>query len=241
MASTLTAAADTLVVSECFGPTVQGEGPSSGCRCTFIRLGGCNLSCSWCDSAYTWNASRYDLRTEMTRRPVADLAAKVLADGTGMAVITGGEPLLHQDQPAFGWLLDTLHGAGVRIEIETNSTRTPTPHTAARVAQFNASPKLACAGDRQDDRIVPAALAALLATSKAVFKFVCTSPADLNEVAAIADLAGIPPALVWIMPEGADAITLAARLAQLADPAIAAGYNLTTRLHVLAWGNERGR
>jgi organic radical activating enzyme len=38
-----------LVVSEIFGPTVQGEGTSMGRRCGFLRLGGCNLDCAWCD------------------------------------------------------------------------------------------------------------------------------------------------------------------------------------------------
>ena len=43
----------TLVVAEVFGPTVQGEGPSAGRRASFIRLGGCNLHCDWCDTKFT--------------------------------------------------------------------------------------------------------------------------------------------------------------------------------------------
>ena len=59
-----------LAVSEIFGPTLQGEGPSSGRRAMFLRLAGCNLSCSWCDTAYTWDWSRYDKKAEVTMMQV---------------------------------------------------------------------------------------------------------------------------------------------------------------------------
>jgi 7-carboxy-7-deazaguanine synthase len=237
----LTATTDTLVVAECFGPTVQGEGPSAGRRASFIRLGGCNLHCSWCDSKYTWDASRFDLRAELTRRPVDGLAAEVASHGTGLVVITGGEPLLHQDQPAWPRLLATLAAAGADIEVETNGTQPPAAETSRWVTQFNCSPKLANSGDPPGLRIVPEAVAGLLATGRAVFKFVCRDLGDLEETRHLAAGHSIPPGLVWIMPEGTNAATICKRLADLADPAIAAGFNLTTRLHVLAWGDERGR
>jgi len=236
------AAADSLVVSEVFGPTIQGEGPSTGRRTSFIRLGGCNFSCWWCDSAYTWDATRYDLRDELNRRSVMDLLGEVAGHKTPMVVISGGEPLLHQHQPAWGRLLAGLtDGLGMEIEVETNGSQAPSTLTAARVSRFNVSPKLSHAGDLASLRFNPAAISALLTTGRAVFKFVCASRDDLDETAAMAEGLGIPPGLVWIMPEGTDPATLTERLRELADPAIAAGYNLTTRLHVLAWGNKRGR
>lgn len=231
----------TLVVAETFSNTVQGEGPSAGRRASFIRLGGCNLHCSWCDSKFTWDASQFDLRAEMTRRPVTELAAEATADHVGLVVITGGEPLLHQDQPGWPILLDELAACGVDIEVETNGTRAPDWHTTHRVTQFNCSPKLASGGDKLEDRFVPEALAAMVATGKAIFKFVCRDLDDLEEAATLAARAAISPRRVWIMPEGEDPATLNTRLALLADPAIARGFNLTTRLHVLCWGNERGR
>jgi 7-carboxy-7-deazaguanine synthase len=237
-----TLTADTLVAAEVFGPTIQGEGPSAGRRCGFIRLGGCNLHCSWCDTPYTWDASRFDLHAELTRRPITDLAAAALAGGTRMTVITGGEPLLHQSQQAWLPLLDLLLDSGAdTIEVETNGTQTPTPETTARVTRFNVSPKLAHAGDPASLRIAPDALAALRGTGKAIFKFVCRDPGDVTETAVFAARHQIPPRLVWIMPEGITAQVLSARAKALADPAIACGFNLTTRLHVLAWGDERGR
>ncbi|WP_229843393.1 7-carboxy-7-deazaguanine synthase QueE [Streptomyces chryseus] len=231
---------DTLVVREVFGPTVQGEGPSTGRRCAFIRLGGCNLTCHWCDTPETWDASRFDLRATLTRRTVEQIVTRALDGEPGMVVITGGEPLLHQQQDGWLSLLAALTFAGTEVEVETNGTQTPTEPTARLVTRFNVSPKLAHAGDPAAKRIRPEALRALHATGKAAFKFVCQGPDDLREVQDFTTAHALDPARVWVMPEGTDTPTLCARLAEIADPAIAAGFNITTRLHVHAWGDEKG-
>jgi hypothetical protein len=77
------------------------------------------------------------------------------------------------------------------------------------------------------------------AAKNAAFKFVVVDERDLDEVATIVDRAGTTN--VWIMPEGTDAATVAQRTAALADAVAARGWNLTTRLHVLVWGDERAR
>jgi organic radical activating enzyme len=231
----------TLVLAECFGPTVQGEGPSCGRRAAFIRLGGCNLSCSWCDSADTWDGGRFDLRQTLTRTPVEEIVARALVGAPGLVVITGGEPLLHQRQRAWDDLLVRLAAARVEIEVETNGTIPPTAHTASRVTRFNCSPKLAHAGDPEAKRVNGKAIAVLRWTDRAVFKFVCATAADVDEVAAFARAHNIPERLVWIMPEGTSHDRLQDRLAVLAEPAVAAGFNLSTRLHVHVWGDEKGR
>lgn len=231
----------TLTLSEVFGPTVQGEGASLGRRCSFIRLGGCNLTCSWCDTPYTWDASRYDLRKELKRWTVQEILDKVLVGDPERIVISGGEPLLQQTQPGWLPLLAALREAGKVIEVETNGTVTPTSETTRLVSQFNVSPKLAHGGDPEHKRIVPGALAALKGTGKAEFKFVCQTMDDVDDVSRLAVVHGLPPNRVWIMPEGTDAATATVRLEALAGPAIAHGFNVTTRLHVLAWGPQRGR
>ncbi|MFD5570451.1 7-carboxy-7-deazaguanine synthase QueE [Streptomyces cadmiisoli] len=233
--------ADTLVVREVFGPTVQGEGPSTGRRCSFVRLGGCNLACQWCDTPETWDASRFDLRQTLTRRTVSEIVTRAMQGDPPMVVITGGEPLLHQHQDGWRSLLGVLICAGVEIEVETNGTQEPEQHTARWVTRFNVSPKLAHAGDPADKRIRPGALYALLETRKAVFKFVVRDQADVHEVQAFTAAHAIPPHLVWVMPEGTDTATLSACLAEVADPAITAGFNVTNRLHVAIWADEKGR
>lgn len=233
--------APSLVLAECFGPTVQGEGPSTGRRCSFIRLGGCNLSCTWCDQPETWDATRYDLRATLTRTPVADIVRRALAGDPGLVVISGGEPLLHQQQPGWADLLTALFTAGVEVEVETNGTIPPTSSTVERVTRFNCSPKLAHAGDPGSKRINGKALAVLRWSGRVAFKFVCSTLADLDEVARFTRDHNIPERLVWIMPEGTATPELNERLALLAGPAINAGYNLTNRLHVALWGTEKGR
>lgn len=227
----------TLVVSEVFGPTVQGEGPSLGRRAAFVRLGRCNLDCRWCDTPFTWNWDEFDPATELSERPVADVVAEVEAMGVDRVVVTGGEPLLQQRrlQP----LLAAAAARGWAVEVETNGTLAPTAETAAGVERFNVSPKLANSGVAADRAIVPGALEALLATGKAAFKFVATSPADLDEVQALVDAHHLDP--VWIMPEGTTAEAVVAGGRALADAVTARGWHLTTRLHVLLWGDERGR
>jgi organic radical activating enzyme len=234
-------ASGTLVVSEVFGPTVQGEGLTCGRRASFIRLGGCNLSCLWCDAAYTWDARRYDLRAELRRRDVDGLLDEVLEHCAPVVVITGGEPMLHQRQPAWDHLLAGLDEAGREIEVETNGTRAPSDLTARLVTRFNVSPKLSHSGGPSARRIRPDALAALRDTGKSVFKFVCRNLADLDEIQEAITLAGIPPDLVWIMPEGTRPEVFLPRLQALSGPSVAAGYSLTTRLHIELWGDERGR
>lgn len=174
-----------LVVSEIFGPTVSGEGPTLGQRCAFLRLGGCNLDCSWCDTPYTWDASRHDLRAELTRVDADDIVKRLLALGCKFVIISGGEPLLQQRYAGWGVMLCGLRDAGVRVEAETNGTLEPAAETVRLLSRFVVSPKLAHSGVAEDRRIVPAALKALAATGKAVFKFVCRSADDVAEAAEI--------------------------------------------------------
>ena len=56
-----------LNVNEIFGPTIQGEGPHTGRLVGFLRLAGCNLACSWCDTPYSWDWTKYDKAEESKR------------------------------------------------------------------------------------------------------------------------------------------------------------------------------
>jgi 7-cyano-7-deazaguanosine (preQ0) biosynthesis protein QueE len=227
---------DALVVSEVFGPTWQGEGPSLGRRAGFVRLGRCNLRCTFCDTPYTWRWEDHDPAVELTTRPAADIVAEVLAMDVPLVVVTGGEPLLQQRHlPA---LLGPLRAAGIEVEIETAGTLAPTDDVAALVTRFNVSPKLANSGNDLERRYRPDVLRAFEATGKAGFKFVVADEADLDEVRRIVDACGLGD--VWVMAEGTDATTVVERTRRLADPVLAQGWNLTTRLHVLIWGDRRG-
>ena len=233
----MTVGPDELVVAEVFGPTFQGEGPSTGRRAGFVRLGRCNLDCSWCDTPYTWDWDRYDPVDELRRETVASVLAQLEPMAPEIVVVTGGEPLLQQRKLVR--LIEECAARGWPVEIETNGTIVPDDGLVGLVGQWNVSPKLANSGIPHDKRIRPDALAALSTTGRAVFKFVATEAADLDEVADLVDTHGLKR--VWIMPEGTDPTTLLERTRQLADPVLARGWNLTPRLHVLLWGDQRGR
>jgi 7-carboxy-7-deazaguanine synthase len=225
-----------LAVAEVFGPTFQGEGPSMGRRCSFVRLSGCNLRCTWCDTPYTWDWSRYQVARERAMLDVDDVVRTVDAHGTDMVVVSGGEPLLQQRRLLP--LLQRFAARGMRIEVETAGTVSPMAEVSAAVSQFNVSPKLENSGNPLPRRLRPQALADLQATGRAVWKFVVTDTADLDEIAALVSAHGLSP--VYVMPEGTDAATILARSRELAEPVLQRGWSLTSRLHVLLYGNRRG-
>jgi 7-carboxy-7-deazaguanine synthase len=223
-----------MIVSEIFGPTVQGEGPSLGRRCGFLRLGRCNLACTWCDTPYTWRWTDHDPAIELQEMNDTNVLGRLDEMDVDMVVITGGEPLLQQRELVP--LVDALRRErGWRVEVETAGTIAPT----LDVDGWNVSPKLESSGNRRDRRYRPDVLRAFEATARAAFKFVITAPGDLDEVAAIVEACGLSN--VWLMPEGTTAAALDERLQWLTPAALERGWNLTTRLHILLWGDERGR
>ena len=98
-----------LPVMEAFG-TVQGEGAFTGQAAWFIRLGGCDVGCTWCDVKESWDAAAHPVRS------VDDLVAEALEQPARIAVITGGEPAMHE----LGPLTHALRAAGFRTHIETS-------------------------------------------------------------------------------------------------------------------------
>jgi len=232
---------DALRVSETFGPTVQGEGPSTGVPAWFIRLWGCNLDCQWCDTPYTWDTKGklgvvYDRDAESTLRSVGDLAGEV-PERVRLVVVTGGEPLVQGSKVVP--LVHRLLADGHRVEFETNGTRSPVvdhPDVA-----YNISPKLEHAGTSKPGvRMDVLREFGALVASPAVFKFVAASPGDLDEIEDVVGAVGWPADRVWVMPEGRDEVAVMDGQEGLVDAVLARGYNMGTRLHVLLWGDRRG-
>ena len=90
--------------------TLQGEGVHSGKAAYFIRLAGCDVGCHWCDVKESWDAEQHPIL------PVEKIVADALRHPCRTAVITGGEPLMHN----LGPLTEALHSAGFKIHIETS-------------------------------------------------------------------------------------------------------------------------
>ena len=92
--------------------TLQGEGYHTGRAAYFIRLGGCDVGCVWCDVKDSWDASKHPQQT------IADIVTAAASFPGRMAVITGGEPLMHN----LDALTAALHEAGFSINIETSGS-----------------------------------------------------------------------------------------------------------------------
>lgn len=226
-----------LRVAETFGPTFQGEGPASGQRALFVRLSGCPLACQWCDTPYTWDRSRFDLAAQSRQVEVAELLGWVRGHACELVVLTGGEPLAQQS--ALIELARSLTGDGRRVEVETSGIIAPGGDLLAAVARFVVSPKLANSGLPERRRIRPDALRAFAASGRAVFKFVACDPRDLDEVGQLVEDYSLAP--VWVMPEGTSEEQIGGGLRALAGPVLARGWHLSSRLHIVLWGDERGR
>src|ERR1700724_3897682 len=106
-----------MVITEIF-KSIQGEGTRAGLPCIFVRLTGCNLRCTWCDTAYAFHGG--------TKYSIEEVLEKVnaLAGDTQRRVplveITGGEPLLQRETPA---LAQKLMSSGYTVMIETSGER----------------------------------------------------------------------------------------------------------------------
>ena len=220
--------------------SVQGEGRTAGTASAFVRLATCNLACSWCDTAYTWDWASYDYDEQVMYMEPEKVASRVEALATTNVVITGGEPLLQQAS-GLGELACSLAGTGHSIEMETNGTIVPSDQMAGSVARWNVSPKLPSSGNPAGRREVPEALSALSALPNADWKFVITARPDVEEAARMAGRYGVPPGRVLLMPEGITASAVVARSEWVMEEAARRGFRFSSRLHVLLWGAERGR
>jgi 7-carboxy-7-deazaguanine synthase len=92
--------------------TLQGEGFHQGRAAYFIRLGGCDVGCFWCDVKESWDADAHP------QLAIADIVAGAKQHPGRLAVVTGGEPLMH-DLTA---LTADLHAAGFETNIETSGS-----------------------------------------------------------------------------------------------------------------------
>lgn len=100
---------DYLPVMESFY-TIQGEGFYSGTPAYFIRLGGCDVGCVWCDVKESWDASQFEWF------PVGQIAEDAKSSGAQMVVVTGGEPLMYD----LSELTSELKKQGLQTNIETS-------------------------------------------------------------------------------------------------------------------------
>ena len=238
-----------LPVNELFC-SLQGEGKLAGVPSVFVRTSGCNLRCWFCDSYHTsWEPTHAWMGIEAIVDEVTS------HDRAEHVVITGGEPLIHEDVVT---LVDTLGDQGYHVTVETNGT----VHRDAAIDLASISPKLASstptpARDPKGDgewrerhetrRLDLDALTQLVEDYPTQLKFVVTDPSDLDEITDLVDRvrertsARIRDGDVLLMPEGRTEAQIAENRGTVADLAMEHGYRYTPRLHVNLWNDEAGR
>ena len=235
---------DALPVNELFA-SLQGEGKLAGVPSVFVRTSGCNLRCWFCDSYHTsWEPTHAWLT-------LADILADIGSHDPDHVVVTGGEPLVHDETAD---LLERLAEAGYHTTVETNGT----VDTDAPIDLASISPKLASStptaardptgegewADRHDRRRLDAdALARLTERYEFQLKFVVTGPEDMPEIGGLLDrvraasAATIRDTDVLLMPEGRTREDIESTRRVVADLAAEYGYRYTPRLHVDLWND----
>src|SRR5438045_5796298 len=113
-----------MFITEIF-KSIQGEGTRAGLPCIFVRLTGCNLRCTWCDTAYAFHGGKKMSVDEVMAR-VDELARRhengitVSSAAVPLVELTGGEPLLQEE---IYLLADKLFAQGYTVTIETSGER----------------------------------------------------------------------------------------------------------------------
>lgn len=211
-------------ISEIF-TSIKGEGLDIGKKACFVRFYGCNLNCSFCDSKYATQGNDFK---QMTVDEILEQVPKGLP-----VTITGGEPLLCDLAPLVTSLL-RREGRQRQIEIETNGTT----FRKLYYVDFTVSPKMEYMSDNYKNNLEK------FETCNAAFKFVIGSRADFDGVMSLLD--EIIVSKVVLMPEGntPERIIQASRdIAEwmLEYPEAITHIQLIPRLHILLWGNQRGK
>ncbi len=228
----------TMKLAELFH-SIQGEGKLVGVPSVFVRVSGCNLRCTWCDTPHaSWEPEGPDVAVD-------EIVRQVEAFGTRHVVLTGGEPMIMPEIVALG---DALKRRGHHITIETAATvYKPVPVDLASLSPklSNSTPwnrdggRFAAAHERQ--RINTAVIQQFIdAAPDFQLKFVVSEEEDLVEIDAILKtLQGWEPADVLLMPEGIDAATLDARADWVADVCKRTNFRFCARLHIHLYGHVR--
>ena len=252
-------------VNEIFGPTIQGEGRSAGKLVIFLRLVGCNLACIWCDTPYTWNWLRTLFRHpekhdpkkeihEMSCRAVIRRLRKKGLRKVKALVISGGEPMLQQDE-IIGLLRSLRHNnflfrllyrsklfkkTDYWVEIETNGTIEPKPEFLELIDQINCSPKTFNSGpdNRPETRERPEALRKLSASSKTFFKFVIKDEEDLPEIRDLVSRYEMKN--VYLMAQCRTREERRQLEPKVTKMCLENNFHFSPRLHILYWNGRRG-
>ncbi|TYS65143.1 7-carboxy-7-deazaguanine synthase QueE [Bacillus infantis] len=107
-------------VMEIFGPTIQGEGMVIGQKTMFVRTAGCDYSCSWCDSSFTWDGTGKELIRQMDAEEIWNELKAIGGEGFSFVTISGGNPALLKNLDK---LISLLKKENIQLCLETQGSR----------------------------------------------------------------------------------------------------------------------
>ena len=230
-----------LAIAELFCDTIQGEGVSTGITSTFLRLQGCTLKCTWCDTLGVWpNGNEYSFDEIFELFESVNLIEK-FRNGQHL-ILTGGSPLKQQEQLIkFIDTFITKYKFKPFIEIENEGVLVPNKFFIPYVNQWNNSPKLANSGMKERVRYKPEVIKQLSNFENSWFKFVVEKDEDWDEI----NEYFLRPALIAkgqiiLMPQGQTQEELNISRPIAADMAIKYGVRFSDRLHVTIWNKKTG-
>ncbi len=213
-------------ISEIFY-SVQGESVSLGLPAVFVRLSGCSLKCSFCDTKYSWDEGK-----EMK---IKEVLSEIEKYPCKRVVITGGEPLEQKDEVSFlvYFLKDEYF-----VEVETNGTISPGLNLLTNVDQWNISPKTW--QDLKDITQTPQSFG--VHTDKLYIKIVVEK--DLHQLAWAKKFKQLNPSFpidhIILMPCATTILDQITLLKPIIEEAKKEGYRVSPRLQILVWGCKKG-
>ncbi len=219
----------------------QGEGLWAGTESTFVRVGGCLLRCRFCDTPYAfWEAGEAE---ELCVDEILEIVRRL---GQKHVVLTGGEPMLYAELVP---LTQRLRSEGDTITIETSGTldlpvlcdlmsispklSNSTPHglkDPARTARHEAN------------RNRPEVVRNLIGRYPYQLKFVVDSEDDLAEIEEyLKQFPEVERSRVLLMPQGTDSELLRKKMERIHEYCDRTGFQPCPRMHIVWYGNQRGK
>ena len=220
--------------------SIQGEGKLAGVPSVFVRTAGCNLRCAWCDTPEAaWEGKGESLEVDQ-------ILERVGAYGAGHVVLTGGEPMIAVGVEE---LCGRLREGEYHITIETSATvwkdvvcdlASISPKLGNSTPQTRNAEQWAESHERT--RLRPEIIRRFMQMPDYQLKFVVDRPEDMREIdALLAQVGPVDPPNVLLMPQGVTAEELSERGRWIADICRDRGFRFCPRLHIMLYGNVRGR
>ena len=224
-------------VNEIF-KSIQGEGPNFGKPAIFLRTAQCNLKCTWCDTKYTWDWENYDFQKEVNEMTIDEIKGAILDLEIKHLVITGGEPLLQQDDLAD--LLSFLK-PDFYVEVETNCTILPNKMLTDLIDQWNVSPKTKNSGNPLELCENNECYYFFANQENAFFKYVVEDETDIPEIKKFVTKYKIPEKRAQLMTQASTKEEISIREKSISKLAKSHNFTFSPRLHVAMWGSQRGK